>query len=116
MDYLPILILLVVAVGFAAVNLIISHLLGPKRPTRVKLEPYECGMEAVGDARLRFSVRFYLIAMLFILFDVEAIFLYPWAVVFRRLKLFGFLEMLVFISILFVCYLYVWKRRGLEWE
>lgn len=116
MDYLPILILLVVAVGFAAVNLIISHLLGPKRPTRVKLEPYECGMEAVGDARLRFSVRFYLIAMLFILFDVEAIFLYPWAVVFRRLKLFGFLEMLVFISILFVCYLYVWKRKGLEWE
>lgn len=116
MDYLPILILLVVAVGFAAVSLIISHLLGPKRPTRVKMEPYECGIEAVGDARLRFSVRFYLIAMLFILFDVEAIFLYPWAVVFRSLKLFGFLEMLVFILILFVCYLYVWKRRGLEWE
>lgn len=116
MDYLPILILLVVAAGFAAVNLIISHLLGPKRPTRVKLEPYECGMEAVGDARLRFTVRFYLIAMLFILFDVEAIFLYPWAVVFRSLKLFGFLEMLVFIVILLVCYLYVWKRRGLEWE
>src|SRR4029077_7203289 len=86
-----------------------------RRPTRAKLSPYECGMTPVGDARQRFSVKFYLVAMLFILFDVEAVFLYPWAIILRQLKMFGFWEMLVYIGIVLVGFWYVWKKGALDW-
>lgn len=114
--YLPILVLVVIAVAFGLGSVIFSTLIGPKKPSAVKLAPYECGCEPVGSARERFSVKFYLIAMLFILFDIEAVFLYPWAVLFKRLGMFGLIEMGVFIVILFVGYVYVWKKGALEWE
>ncbi len=119
-DYVPILILVVLAVGMSAIAIALSALLGPRKPTPVKLSPYESGMVPVGDARLRFSVKFFRVAILFILFDVEAIFLYPWAVLFRRLspagKLLGFAEILAFLAILFVGYLYAWRKGALEWD
>ena len=114
--YLPILVLVVIAVLFGLGSVIFSSLIGQKKPSQVKLAPYECGCEPVGSARERFSVKFYLIAMLFILFDIEAVFLYPWAVLFKRLGMFGLIEMGVFIAILFVGYVYVWKKGALEWE
>ena len=97
--YLPLLMHLVVVGVVAGAIVTLSWIIGYRRPTRAKLSPYECGMTPVGDARERFSVKFYLVAMLFILFDIEAVFLYPWAVVYRELKLFGFVEMFVFIAI-----------------
>jgi NADH-quinone oxidoreductase subunit A len=115
-SYLPILVLIVIALAFAMGSVIMSRLVGQKKPTAVKLAPYECGMPPVGSARERVSVKFYIIAMLFIVFDIEAVFLYPWAVVFKRLGLFGFVEMGVFIAILLVGYVYVWKKGALEWE
>ena len=114
--YLPILVLVIIAVCFGMGSLIFSTLIGQKKPSTVKLAPYECGCEPVGTARERFSVKFYLIAMLFILFDIEAVFLYPWSVLFKRLGMFGLMEMGVFIAILFVGYVYVWKKGALEWE
>jgi NADH-quinone oxidoreductase subunit A len=119
--YLPIIVLVVVAVLFGCGSLIFSTLIGPKKYSEVKLAPYECGCEPVGSARERFSIKFYLIAMLFILFDIEAVFLYPWAVVFKKfiaagLGPFILAEMGVFIVILFVGYIYVWKKGALEWE
>lgn len=115
-SYLPILVLIVIALGFAIGTVLLSWLIGQKKPSAVKLAPYECGMPPVGTARDRFSVKFYLIAMLFIVFDIEAVFLYPWAVMFKRLGMFGFVEMGVFIVILLVGYIYVWKKGALEWE
>lgn len=115
-NYLPILILLIISGGFALVNIGLSAILGKQKPSMEKLSPYECGIEPVGSAREQFSVKFYLIAMLFVIFDVEVIFLYPWAVAFKSLKLFGFIEMLIFMGILLICYLYIWKKGGLEWE
>jgi NADH-quinone oxidoreductase subunit A len=114
--YLPILVLVIIAVCFGMGSLIFSTLIGQKKPSTVKLAPYECGCEPVGTARERFSIKFYLIAMLFILFDIEAVFLYPWSVIFKRLGMFGLVEMGVFIAILFVGYVYVWKKGALEWE
>lgn len=114
--YIPILILLLVVIGFAVSNVIISALLGRQKPSVEKLSPYECGVEPVGTARERFSVKFYLIAMMFVIFDIEVVFLYPWAVVFKSLKLFGLIEMAIFILILLICYAYIWKRGGFEWE
>ena len=114
--YLPIIVLAVVAVLFGLGSLVFSTLIGQKKPSAVKLAPYECGVEPVGSARERFSIKFYIIAMLFILFDIEAVFLYPWAVLFKRLGMFGLIEMGVFIVILFVGYIYVWKKGALEWE
>ncbi len=114
--YIPILILLVVAIGFAVSNIILSALVGKQKPTEEKLSPYECGVEPVGSARERFSVKFYLIAMMFVIFDIEVVFLYPWAVVFKSLALFGLIEMAIFILILLVCYVYIWKRGGFEWD
>jgi NADH-quinone oxidoreductase subunit A len=114
--YLPILILLIVVIGFAISNIIISALLGRNKPSEEKLSPYECGIEPTGTARERFSVKFYLVAMMFVIFDIEVVFLYPWAVVFKSLKLFGLIEMAIFIIILLVCYVYIWKRGGFEWE
>lgn len=115
-NYLPILVLICVAVAFAIGSVVLSGLIGMKKPSEVKLAPYECGMPLVGSARERFSVKFYIIAMLFILFDIEAVFLYPWAVMYKRLGVFGFVEMGVFIVILLVGFIYVWKKGALEWE
>lgn len=119
MDYakfFPLLALLVVAGGFGVAVISLSHFLGPRRPTRMKGMSYECGIDPVGDARLRFSVKYYVIAMLFILFDIEAIFLFPWAVMFQQLKLFGLIEMLTFLGFLFVGYVYLLRRGALEWD
>ena len=115
-SYLPILVLIAIALAFALGSVVLSGVIGQRKPTAVKLAPYECGMPPVGSAHDRFSVKFYIIAMLFIVFDIEAVFLYPWAVVFRKLGLFGFVEMGVFIVILLVGYIYVWKKGALEWE
>jgi NADH-quinone oxidoreductase subunit A len=115
-EYLPILVALLVAVGFVLVVMLASSLVVPMRTGRVKNSPYECGVEPVGDARQRFPVKFYLVAVLFILFDIEAVFLYPWAVAFRRLGLYGLVEMVLFIVILFVGYLYLLKKKALEWD
>ena len=119
-DYLPIVFLGIFAVLFAAVNLALTHLLGPKKPTRAKLSVYESGVQPVGDARQRFSIRFDLIAMLFIIFDIEVVFLYPWAVVFKKMSetngTFILVEMLVFIGILLLGYIYAWKKGGLTWD
>ncbi len=115
-SYLPILILLLVVIGFAISNVIISALVGRNKPSAEKLSPYECGIEPIGDARERFSVKFYLIAMMFVIFDIEVVFLYPWAVAYKSLALFGLIEMAIFILILFVGYAYIWKRGGFEWD
>jgi NADH-quinone oxidoreductase subunit A len=113
--YLPLLIHFLVVCLLAGANVTLSWLIGYRKPTRAKLSPYECGMTPQGDARERFSVKFYLVAMLFILFDVEAVFLYPWAVILRELKMFGFWEMLVYIGIVLVGFFYVWKKGVLDW-
>ncbi|MFZ4986076.1 MAG: NADH-quinone oxidoreductase subunit A [Blastocatellia bacterium] len=120
-EYLSILIVFIFVLGFAVTQIVLSHLVGRRRDTRAKLMPYECGMDPVGSAHQRFSVKFYLVAMLFILFDIEAIFLVPWAVVFRGLidrlsRPFVFLEMMIFIAVLFVGYVYVWKKGLFEWN
>jgi NADH-quinone oxidoreductase subunit A len=114
--YLPLLLHILAAAVVASAIVILSWILGKRRPTRAKLSPYECGMIPVGDARERFSVKFYLVAMLFILFDVEAVFLYPWAVILRDLKMFGFWEMMVYIAIVLVGFFYVWKKGVLDWN
>ena len=116
LDYVPILILVVLAALFAGGSIALSALLGPRRPNAEKLSPYECGVEPVGSAREPFSVKFYLVATLFIVFDMEIVFLYPWAVVYRQLKLFGLVSMGTFLLILLVGYFYVWKKGGLEWD
>ena len=115
-DYVPVVFLLATGAGLGAVLLGLSALLGPSRTRGAKGAAYECGLIPVTDARNRFDVKFYLIAMLFILFDIEVVFMYPWAVLYRRLGVFGFVEMLVFIAILLVGLAYVWKKGALEWE
>ena len=112
----PIGIFFVVVAGFGIVSLIMSYAFGVRKPNLIKLSPYECGMHPIGTARERFSVKFYLVAMLFLLFDIEAVFLFPWAVVYRDLKIFGFLEMLLFTATVVAGYIYVWKKGALEWE
>lgn len=114
--YLPILVHFLVVVALASAMLGLSAWVGVKRPTREKLTPYECGSPPVGNTRERFSVSFYLVGMLFILFDVEAVFLYPWAVVYKSLKWFGFLEMFLYIAILLAGYVYIWKKGALDWN
>jgi NADH-quinone oxidoreductase subunit A len=114
-SYVPILILAAVAVGFAVFTLVASHLLGRPRPTSAKSATYECGVPAVGTARERFPIKFYLVCMIFILLDVDAAFLYPWALIFRDLGVFGFVEMAVFIALLGGGFVYAWKTGALEW-
>src|SRR5256886_14666105 len=113
--YLPLLIHILLAAGIATAIVTLSWLIGCRKPTRAKLAPYECGMVPVGDASQRFSVKFYLVAMLFILFDVEAVFLYPWAIILRQLKMFGFWEMIVYVGIVLVGFFYIWKKGVLDW-
>jgi NADH-quinone oxidoreductase subunit A len=114
--YLTILIYMGAVVFLAAAILGASAWVGVHRPTREKLSPYECGIQPVGDARERFSISFYLVGMLFILFDVEAVFLYPWAVVYKALHWFGFVEMFLYILILLAGYVYIWKKGALNWS
>ncbi|MGA9644097.1 MAG: NADH-quinone oxidoreductase subunit A [Terriglobales bacterium] len=113
--YLPLLLHLIIAVGLATAIVLLSYFIGQHKPNRAKMSPYECGVQPIGDARERFSVKFYMVAMLFILFDVEAVFLYPWAVILRELKMFGFWEMMVYIAIVLVGLFYVWKKGVLDW-
>lgn len=113
--YIPVLLHLVAVVGLACGILGLSWWVGVKRPSKDKLAPYECGIPPVGDARGSFSVSFYLVGMIFILFEVEAVFLYPWAVVFRSLRWSGFLEMALYIGVLLAGYIYLWKKGALDW-
>ena len=115
-DWLPVLLYLLLCVGFAGGTILLSRLIGRQRPSREKLMPYECGMDPIGTARKRFTVWFYLVAMAFLIFDLEAAFLWPWAVAFRELGMFGFVEALVFVAVLLLGLVYLWRRGGLEWE
>ena len=114
--YWPVLLQVLIAMAVATGMIGISYILGKKVRNRVKDMPYECGITPTGSARERFSVKFYLVGMLFILFDIEAIFLYPWAVVYRELKLFGFFEMLLFIALVLAGFFYIWKKGALDWS
>ena len=116
LDYLPVFLYMVISVGLVVLIVALSEVLGKKRHTPQKDMPYECGMDPIGDARHRYAVRFYVIAMFFIVFDIEAIFLYPWGVIFKQLGWFGFVEMAIFIFILAVGLIYVWGKGALEWE
>jgi NADH-quinone oxidoreductase subunit A len=113
--YLPLLLHFGIAFLLAVAIVVLSWLVGQHKPGLAKLSPYECGVQPIGDARGRFSVKFYLVGMLFILFDVEAVFLYPWAVILRELKMFGFWEMIIYIGIVLVGLFYVWKKGVLDW-
>ena len=115
-EYIPILMFLVVAFLFAGGTIAMSTFIVPRRKNAAKQSSYECGVDPVGNARTRFTVKFYLVAVLFILFDIEAVFLYPWAVAFRQLGLYGLVEMLLFILTLLVGYLYLLKKRALDWD
>ena len=115
-NYLPILIFLVLGVVFGVVAIGAGYLLGPKKPYSEKLSPYECGFEAFEDSRMKFDVRFYLVAILFIIFDLEIAFLFPWAVVLQEIGWFGFTTMAVFLGILVIGFIYEWKKGALEWE
>ena len=122
-DYLPILLMFIVAAGFAITNVLISQFIGQRKRTRTKLMPYECGKDPVGSARERFSVKFYLIAMIFILFDIEVIFLIPWAVVFKTLagpayglRILVYSEMMIFVALLLAGYIYVVKKGAFDWS
>ena len=115
-NYLPTLIFLLVAGAFGGVLLVLGWLLGPRRPTAEKLSPYECGFEAFEDSRMRFDVRYYLVAILFIIFDLEIAFLFPWAVSLDTIGGFGLLSMAVFLAILVVGFIYEWKKGALEWD
>lgn len=115
-SYIPILMQFILAVGFVVGTIIISGKLGPRRTSEVKDKNFECGIESVGNARIPFSVKYFLVAILFVLFDVEVIFLYPWAVNFKDLGIEGMLKMLVFMSLLLVGFFYIIKKKALEWE
>ena len=115
-EYLPILLFLFVSTGLGIVLLVMGWILGPRRPDAEKLSPYECGFEAFEDARMQFDIRYYLIAIQFIIFDLEIAFLFPWAVNFRNLGIVGLTEMGIFISLLVLGFIYVWKKGALEWE
>ncbi len=115
-EYLPIVIFLGIALVLAGLILVASYVVAPQRPDSVKLSAYECGFEAFGDARSKFDVRFYLVAILFIIFDLEVGYLFPWAVSFGEIGMFGFWSMMVFLALLTVGFIYEWKKGALEWE
>lgn len=114
--YAPIALMFLFAVGFVGITMVATHLLGPKRKTKTKLESFECGIEAKGNARIPFNIKYFLVAILFVLFDIEVIFMYPWAVNFKELKMAGFAEMLLFISALLIGFFYIKKKGALTWE
>ena len=113
--WFSILIMIALGAGFALISVLLSHVLGPRHPTAEKSAPYECGMPAVGDARERHPVKFYLVAMIFLLFDIEVAFLYPWAMALRNLGWNGFAQVVLFIALLFAGYVYVWRKGALDW-
>ena len=115
-QYIPLLMHLCVTAVIAGAIVTLSWIIGQHKANRAKMSPYECGVQPIGDVRGRFSVKFYLVAMLFILFDVEAVFMYPWAILLRELKMFGFWEMLVYIAIVLVGFVYIWKKGVLDWN
>ena len=115
-NYLPILVFLAVGLAVGALMIALGFILGTRRPDEDKLSPYECGFEAFEDARMKFDVRYYLVAILFIIFDLEIAFLFPWAVVLNKIGMVGLLAMVVFLGILVVGFIYEWKRGALEWE
>jgi len=115
-QYLPVVALLILCVIFGAVSILVSRLLNKPQPNSAKNAPYECGILDVTEPPERFPVRFYLIAMIFIVFDIEIVFLYPWAVSFDQLGLFALVEMVIFMATVFIAYAYVWRRGGLEWD
>jgi NADH-quinone oxidoreductase subunit A len=115
-SYLPILVILLLSAFIGVVIIVLSTVLSRTNATPVKLMPYECGMDPIGSARRRFSVRFFVMGMLFIVFDIELIFLFPWATIYDKLRMFGFIEMLVFVLVLLAGLIYVWKKGALEWE
>jgi NADH-quinone oxidoreductase subunit A len=115
-EYFPILLFILVGLGVGVAPLVLGKLLAPNRPDPEKLSPYECGFEAFEDARMKFDVRYYLVAILFILFDLEIAFLFPWAAVINEIGLFGFLSMMLFLAILTVGFVYEWMKGALEWE
>ncbi|OIO73806.1 MAG: NADH-quinone oxidoreductase subunit A [Zetaproteobacteria bacterium CG1_02_53_45] len=115
-EYAPIFIFILIAIGMGAAPLVLTALLAEQKPDAEKLSAYECGFEAFEDARLQFDVRFYLLAILFVIFDLESAFLFPWAVVLDQIGLFGFVEMVMFLVILLVGYVYAWKKGALQWE
>ncbi|NOX75535.1 MAG: NADH-quinone oxidoreductase subunit A [Gammaproteobacteria bacterium] len=115
-NYLPILVFLILGLIFGVVPIAMAFMLGPQRPDSAKLSPYECGFEAFEDSRMKFDVRFYLVAILFIIFDLEIAFMFPWAVALKDIGVFGFWAMLVFLGILVIGFIYEWKKGALEWE
>ena len=121
-NYFPVLVFILVGLAFGCAPILLGWLVAPHRPNAEKLSPYECGFEAFEDARMKFDVRYYLIAIIFILFDLEIAFLFPWAAIFKEIvanesiKMFGFVEMLVFLGILLIGYIYAWAKGALDWE
>jgi len=115
-NYLPVLIFMVVGIAIGGIMITLGFILAPNRPDSEKLSPYECGFEAFEDSRMKFDVRYYLVAILFIIFDLEIAFLFPWAIVLDEIGLFGFIAMAIFLGILVVGFIYEWKKGALEWE
>jgi NADH-quinone oxidoreductase subunit A len=115
-QYSPIVFMFLLAAGFVGITMLATHLLGPKRKAQTKLESFECGIESKGNARIPFNIKYFLVAILFVLFDIEVIFMYPWAVNFKELKVEGFLEMLLFIAALLIGFFYIKKKGALTWE
>jgi NADH-quinone oxidoreductase subunit A len=116
LDYLPIVLMFFVALGFVITTMIASHSLGPKRKTKIKLDSFECGVEAQGNARLPFAIKYFLVAILFVLFDIEVIFMYPWAVNFKELGMNGVIEVFSFIILLLIGFYYMLSKKALKWE
>lgn len=115
-DYVPILVMALVALGFVVTTMLLTHKLGPRRKTKIKDDPFECGIEVQGNARSPFSIKYFLVAILFVLFDVEVIFMYPWAVNFRELGVFGLWEMFAFMGLMIVGLIYIIRRGALRWD
>ncbi|MBA3663783.1 MAG: NADH-quinone oxidoreductase subunit A [Bacteroidetes bacterium] len=116
LDYLPIILMFLVAMGFVVTTMVATHLLGPKRKTKIKLDSFECGIEPQGNARVPFAVKYFLVAILFVLFDVEVIFMYPWAVNYRELGMKGVIEVFSFIGLLLVGFYYMMSKKAIKWE
>jgi NADH-quinone oxidoreductase subunit A len=115
-DYLPIIVQFILAVAFIGGTMVVTHLIGPSRRSKKKDDPFECGIESVGDSRTPISVKYFLVAILFVIFDIEVIFMYPWAVNFQKLGMFGFVEMLVFMALLLSGFYYIIRKGVLNWE
>jgi NADH-quinone oxidoreductase subunit A len=115
-DFLPVALMFIVAAGFVVTTMVVTHALGPKRKTKIKLDTFECGIESKGNARIPFNIKYFLVAILFVLFDVEVIFMYPWAVNYKELGPVGIIEMFSFVILLLVGFFYILKKKALEWE